>query len=168
MFIKYGTFERYCRGRYPQEVSIKYRDKLINIGEPFAIYKEVNTSSEYIISMKLSELHSCPVIHSSGPQSYTCVTSSTEITFLRAMGLCHEYNLQIADELIRHCLKQNGRRHEAFVKPERQLLHYTLATNLKSSGTAVAAVDNSQLSQMLAIWLLLRLCVAAAVAVAWC
>ncbi|XP_019891075.1 uncharacterized protein LOC109611983 [Musca domestica] len=148
LFIKHGTFEHYCRGYYPQEVSIKYRDKLITFGEPYAIYKEVNVSAEYLISLKLSELHSCPVIRSSGPQSYTCVPTATEIKFLRAMGLCHEYNLQIADELIRNCLKQNGRRHENFVSPQRQLLHYTLVTKLETSGAAVAALDNSQLSQM--------------------
>ncbi|XP_073828552.1 uncharacterized protein [Musca autumnalis] len=98
---------------------------------------------------------------SSGPQSYTCVSTSIEITFLRAMGLCHEYNLQIADELIRNCLRQNGRKHETFVKPERQLLHYTLETTLKSSGcaAAVVAADNSQLSQMLYVIV---------VAVFWC
>ncbi|XP_046802751.1 uncharacterized protein LOC111676419 [Lucilia cuprina] len=144
-FIKNNQFLEYCRGVYPQEVSIKYHDYWIKVGEPFILYRSKITQTEYIVSFKHSPLHNCKIIEIISTLNFTCVQHQQKDQELKplflnvALGACFPMNLYVTDDLLRICLHQN-KRNEKFKKSSKSVLHYALDPELTSGGGVAVGV----------------------------
>ncbi|TMW50385.1 hypothetical protein DOY81_004539, partial [Sarcophaga bullata] len=130
LFLVDSPVEYYCRGIYPQEISIKYRDEWVEIGEPFVIYRSTQSDTQYLILFRYCELHECRFITFISNIYSKCVpfkTLTNEPVLVRlsnATGICHQFNLQFITDMLRICAKQNNFKEVPKNSTESAIMYY--------------------------------------------
>ena len=150
LFLINTPMEYYCRGLYPQEISIKYRDEWIYIGEPFVIYRSTKSDSKYLIIFRYCALHECRLVTIRNNIYSLCVPLKSltdepiKVHLSNATGICHMYNLYFIDDMLRICAKQNNFKEKPKSSTESALIYY-----LGERTNAAITISNRILSILL-------------------
>uniref|UniRef100_A0A0A1XT75 Protein RecA n=1 Tax=Zeugodacus cucurbitae TaxID=28588 RepID=A0A0A1XT75_ZEUCU len=130
--------KRICIGKYPMEISYRYRDALMDIGAKYAIFQFIDRSgSHYYIAHFSSPLMGCVKAKAIKPLKYSCTTEddkTEEIEIRSGIVMCLTENMHMADELLTFCGKEQMNPSEFVV------LQYTIGPkSLTASSTNAAA-----------------------------
>ncbi|EDV45861.1 uncharacterized protein LOC6551202 [Drosophila erecta] len=123
------VFERKCGGTYPLMAFTKYRDTFIKTGEPFALY--MPSSLDYVmVLMKDSALQHCARIQVGNTNMFFCLddVNNETIKLDVAHMYCFPFHIQLPDDLMQECLKENkmtdGYLNDV-LRTRRGIIHYT-------------------------------------------
>ncbi|KAH8289202.1 hypothetical protein KR054_001741 [Drosophila jambulina] len=132
MLLESIVFQRWCVGSYPWMAHIKYRDKLINIGEPYALYLPRSEDSILVVQKK-SPLLNCRNLVFKDCNTFFCLDRNRNETLsLRdARIYCFPFHIKLPDDLMIECFKQKNMKNQdeyrvKVLGARRGILHYTL------------------------------------------
>ncbi|KAH8245265.1 hypothetical protein KR032_007602, partial [Drosophila birchii] len=124
-------YVRMCQGTYPLVAFTKYRDTLIKVGEPYAVYISKSQDNVLIVQKK-SPLHDCYNLQFKDSNTFYCLDLSENRTLSldQANMFCFPFHIQLPDDLMNECLIENGmdsahKKLDQIVSTKRAIVHYT-------------------------------------------
>lgn len=131
--VKNKIFDRICIGTYPNYILYKYHDGIVKYLDPYAIFKQRDSSEGYFVAHIERRLHSCKSITMhGGPQDFTCrhsEDSKDEKIQLNSSAHIHclWFHFQLVVDLVNYCMN-DGKSDEHVENPNITLsiLHYPI------------------------------------------
>ncbi|KAH8315067.1 hypothetical protein KR059_006021, partial [Drosophila kikkawai] len=133
ILLEAKIYQRWCMGTYPAMAISKYHDRLIEAGEPYALYLPISQDSILVLHKK-SPLQKCRNLIFKDSNTFICMDGNRNETILvnEANIYCITFHTKIPDDLMNECLRENLFQHDnrypvEVIKTRRSVLHYTFA-----------------------------------------
>ncbi|KAH8245264.1 hypothetical protein KR032_007601, partial [Drosophila birchii] len=127
------VFQRWCVGAYPWLAFIKYQDRMIKVGEPYALYLPLSQESVLVLH-KRSPLLKCRNLVFKDSNTFFCLDRNVNRTIVvkDASVHCIPFHNYLTDDLMNSCLKKNEYHHKdkylvEVMRTRRCIFHYTLS-----------------------------------------